>query len=843
MKKIKFFSNFKEIFDQAIEPENKIYSTIVLVCGFIFAIGLCFVIRPQFEYHGNSGVISWISANKYPKQQEMFYYLGSLIFVPIFTALIWGSWLMCSNMLWSFANMPLRQSLRKAAFTFLPFTLIIRKLHTPSFSETLLPFIILVLAAKLILFIYAFSLTKLRMIKEALLFPGAANLHWSVLVSGVCVGFFILIAYTNETLELLPCLKIILTSAIWLWLLWLISSKALSLIAKRPFDITLGNEAYSYFPLVILLAIIFSFGHRNAILITSLALIVPLKIISIAKPSWLGKTNSTQYHRYIFMYILIPTLIYAFFYSGGNIHGGIDMFHEGERLAPLNSLLRGKIPFRDIYLQHGLFHNAYRPLLASKLFGEPTLAADRMLEHIIDPLRYVVFYIFALQILKSRFFAFISIWVLASGRTSSLARRALSIRYALGIIGLTILIDFVLNKRKKMLYKFHLSPLLAGVLITLNMFYSLEMGLYSLATGFMFLLAASMSFEGNLREKFSPLLSYIAGSFVAFLPFALYFAIHGAIDDMFGNFLIQCRYHIPTWGLKFRPLLPELAKIVSLETLKAFILGENFEWYFPVFVYLITLVHLMYQIFQRKFWDNRNNIVLMLLVIGGIVFFRTPLGRSDTWHLYGTSFAWLICVFAVKGLLAMAWNELRGEPNEIPIAAWRILLVLILVWYVNSIYTPINTIKESFTTLTGYQNIEHDVEPPLRGVGGIKIPADQASQIKQVVEYIQSNTAPDETIFDFSSQGSYYFFADRPMASRYHQICYAATEEMQEEVIRDLEKHKTKLIIYTTGGGMDAIDGVKNVDRHPLIAKYLEEKYPESTKVGNVTFLKRQKEQ
>ena len=39
-------------------------------------------------------------------------------------------------------------------------------------------------------------------------------------------------------------------------------------------------------------------------------------------------------------YILIPVFIYLLIYNG-NINGGIDMFHEGERLAPLNEMLHG----------------------------------------------------------------------------------------------------------------------------------------------------------------------------------------------------------------------------------------------------------------------------------------------------------------------------------------------------------------------------------------------------------------------------------------------------------------------------------------------------------------------
>jgi len=42
------------------------------------------------------------------------------------------------------------------------------------------------------------------------------------------------------------------------------------------------------------------------------------------------------------------------------------------------------------------------------------------------------------------------------------------------------------------------------------------------------------------------------------------------------------------------------------------------------------------------------------------------------------------------------------------------------------------------------------------------------------------------------------------------------------------------------GGG--GLDGVTNVDRHPLIAQYLKENYAEISKIGSVTMMKRQTE-
>ena len=78
---------------------------------------------------------------------------------------------------------------------------------------------------------------------------------------------------------------------------------------------------------------------------------------------------------------------------------------------------------------------------------------------------------------------------------------------------------------------------------------------------------------------------------------------------------------------------------------------------------------------------------------------------------------------------------------------------------------------------------ERVVSEELARAGAVDIPDDQVEQIQKVVAYIQENTEPNENIFDFTSQGAYYFFANRPGVSRFHQVSYASTPAMQEEVI------------------------------------------------------------
>ena len=147
----------------------------------------------------------------------------------------------------------------------------------------------------------------------------------------------------------------------------------------------------------------------------------------LAKVWWLG-----------FTYVVLPVFIYLLTYSG-DIHHDIDLFHEGERLAPLNEMLRGAVPFRDIYIQHGVFQNAYLAWIAGQFF-EPTLMGLRLMESILGPLGYVALYLLGLQVFRGGFFtAFICV-IIASG-----TEFWVSPRHSLGLISFAFVASFLMQ--------------------------------------------------------------------------------------------------------------------------------------------------------------------------------------------------------------------------------------------------------------------------------------------------------------------------------------------------------------------------------------------------------------
>ncbi|MXY99794.1 hypothetical protein F4Y93_03775 [Candidatus Poribacteria bacterium] len=547
-------------------------------------------------------------------------------------------------------------------------------------------------------------------------------------------------------------------------------------------------------------------------------------------------------------YIVLPIFIYLLIYSG-NIHGNIDLFHEGERLAPLNEMLRGGVPFRDIYVQHGLFQNAYLAWIGGQMF-EPTLFGLRTMERVLNPLGCVALYLLGLQVFRGRFLTAFLCVLIASGTDFWV-----SARHSLGLISFAFAANFLMLPQSR-LKRSVLSRklLLSGLFTSLAFWYSTEIGLYSLGAIGLFLVIYAFlqncigaeneqTEEKDVKKRLFPIISYSCGVLLGFLPVGLYFLSHGALDDAIWNSYIQCRYQLATWGLAF-PSLSNTLTLLSSDGWSAFIFSVGFRWYLPICVFLIIASYLTYRGLSGT--HSANTMKLLLLLLGGVAFFRTALGRSDGGHLtFGATFLWLLCLLPLEGgtlrMFRVGLSSLKGKtPWHAALkATWILIPTVIFCWYVGEVHHPLTGFNQKWQRLRQNPFKQRVVSEELARAGAVDIPDDQVQQIQKVVAYIQENTEPNEKIFDFTSQGAYYFFADRPGVSRFHQVSYASTPSMQEEVIAALERDKTRLVLFKTGGWFDAVDGIRVEERHALIAAYLQENYEPAININGTEILMR----
>ena len=84
--------------------------------------------------------------------------------------------------------------------------------------------------------------------------------------------------------------------------------------------------------------------------------------------------------RLVPIHVALIVVAYLVAYNG-DVNGNLDFYHEGDRLAPVDAVLDGKLPFRDVYVQQGLGENIIKPILACELFGKSVESLRRLGEN------------------------------------------------------------------------------------------------------------------------------------------------------------------------------------------------------------------------------------------------------------------------------------------------------------------------------------------------------------------------------------------------------------------------------------------------------------------------------
>lgn len=544
----------------------------------------------------------------------------------------------------------------------------------------------------------------------------------------------------------------------------------------------------------------------------------------------------------LLVWIVTPILLYLYLYDGSAMHGRLDLFHEGELLGPLNAMLHGGFPYRDIYVQHGLC-NVVKPWLILSL-GNPSLASLRFFDTLLQPLTFIVLYFLGIQVFRSWFTTIALVLLASSTYMTSMSVHHLGMdRSLLPLMSLTFLVYGIprsyevspnhANRAQKTI----LSPCFgaAGVLSTIAIFYSTESGLYVFASCALFLGFYAFSRPTlNAFERFIPLVNYFGGVLVALIPICTFLWMNGALGDMIKNTYIQCAYQIAAWGLPFPSFPNNLKTITSFADAKrAF---RTFQFYLPICVYLATVGLMTVRIMRGNLWNNRSVVILLLILLFGMAQMRTALGRSDVSHLYyGILPVWILILFFIENNISLFLKSMEGKGAVAGKAVPFLLLFVLFFILCYPVYQMFRAHVFHASKIMKGDTIPRFYDIEWERIGSVNIGQTQLAHLRRVVDFIQTNTTPNEPIFDFSNSGAIYFLANRHSATRYHQVAYAVTPDIQRQVIEDLIRTDTRLVIY----GTDGFDGIPNFKRHPLIAHYIDTHYERRLSIdGTLIFLR-----
>jgi hypothetical protein len=513
-------------------------------------------------------------------------------------------------------------------------------------------------------------------------------------------------------------------------------------------------------------------------------------------------------------YVLFPALIYLFSYaSTTQLSQWVDLFHRGESVGPASDYLRGKVPFRDVFALHGMLEDGLLDAWLMDLFGRSLdVAIARTV--VLGSLLGVAIWFLAIVVFDSIPLAMICV-AMGSWTTAENNRTLFQVA--------TVALYWNALRRNS-----RLSAVASGVFAGIALFFSYEIGMYSIVGGLgtaaaLWIAAKRVPWDGMSPARIA--LFFGLGVLAGAAPFAIYLAIRGAL----GEFLVTSFVTIPriidaVWSLPFPDITSTFRKDLNLHTLADFFLWDKFHLIVSPLVIGIALIYLLARWLRRSM--DRLDFALLVMALFATLAQRTAFGRAEFRHQYFAAFLIgpLMVFLAVRfvRILRAMWrggdDGTRAFVASVGVMAIPVLAVLF--W----IPDLVNARLHDFIRYYGrMQRIERDAH------------AEEVQwRITEVSRRVQELTPRGRPMFDFSNQPAFYFFADRPNPTRFYQVPIFSPRAFQEEVIAALERTKPAVVLRRSPEGFDQFDGVPNDLRAQAVASYLNELYAFSEDVRGV---------
>lgn len=504
-------------------------------------------------------------------------------------------------------------------------------------------------------------------------------------------------------------------------------------------------------------------------------------------------------------YALFPAFIYLFSYaSTAQLSQWIDLFHLGESIGPASDYMRGKVPFRDVFALHGMLQDGLLDAWLMELFGRSVdVAIARTV--VVGAFLGVAIWYLGIAVFNSIPLAFVCV-AMGSWTTAENNRTFFQVAAA-------ALYWNALRRGSR------ISAIFSGVFAGVALFFSYEIGLYSIAGAIAAAVAITIASRRVPWDGLAPWRAaafFLLGVLLGAAPFSIYLGMHGAFDD----FLLTSFVTIPNiidavWSLPFPDLVSTFRRDLNLHTLAGFILWEKFHLIVSPLTIAIALVYLIRRWLQRRI--DMLDYALLVMTVFATIAQRTAFGRASFRHQYFAAFLIGPLMVLLAVLLARSLRRMWREGSE-GVRAFVVAIVVMMVPAIAVLFWIPDLVNARLHDFIRYAGRVHKVDRD-RNAEQVKW------RIQEVTKSIHELAKPNEAIFDFSNQPAFYFFANRPNPTRFYQIPILSPAVFQAEAIDALEQSKARVVLRRSPELFDQFDGVRNELRAQALAAYLDDTY------------------
>ncbi len=512
---------------------------------------------------------------------------------------------------------------------------------------------------------------------------------------------------------------------------------------------------------------------------------------------------------------------------------------EGTILATADRLLHGGVLYRDEFAVYGPLMLYPVSWLMRIVDSVVTL---RIYAFILDCLGLLLLYHALLVFFRHRGWAVLGLgffllnFSLADFAVGTLFRVSIHESVFRFTVGLAWLLFFLRDPKGPGRRDLVLTGASLGVALT----FSHEIGIVS-CVSFLILVSTSRLWGIPTREIRRQLVYAALGLGGAVIPWIAFFASHGALRAAITDLFLYPKYIGLGYGALPFPSLDDLwialTRVFRNPPLDAL---STLTGYWIPWIIAVGATSLGIRLLQMRL-DRDDRIVWGMVLLAGMLF-KAGLGRSDIVHFQPA----LVPAFVIGLMLARRFAA-GVMKKRILVCSWSFWCGIAVSLLSVIALQPPRPVLASFV----YGNLSpfdhklksrwnEDEWSPLKDIPrarGVLVPKEMAAEFDDVVRYIVSHTRPSDSIVAFPNEAAYYYYAERPNATRFSIAYVAVTHEDRREMIDAMEKNRPPYIIYSLSAFRP--DNINENIAIPELVEYIGRSYMPVRHVGHSVILMR----
>jgi hypothetical protein len=488
------------------------------------------------------------------------------------------------------------------------------------------------------------------------------------------------------------------------------------------------------------------------------------------------------------IWIGTPNFIYDHF-KNPNVINDLDNTADIIAIWGLNN---GMVPYLD-------FQWVYGPLmlwlqhLFFKLFGSDYSAIFYPKWVIINVMGIFIAYLMSCVVFNKSYSRIIFVTLSILFVTSNMA----SLRHLIPEFTLAYAISKIYSKDFR-------SYFIIGLLFGISLLFSFEYGLASLIS--------YITIFNLYRFELNKLLKsmYVLLGCSAILSIFIYYLY---INNALGHFITMYQHMIDNQVLT-NPARPEFLPnpfLLSGMNLWSYITGNNFKFYIPFIIYLITLVNIVLNIHKKVKITVEHIFIITFTLYGVGILFRSIVGPAYGFMTYAFIPMLLICTFYIEKNISLLMPAIIYKDIKRLVLRPFLILMGILIWCLFS-----EDYSKAYSNYNKNNQIQQKDSISYNSAVGFKIPEDFNKSIANISSNIINNSTEADSVFVYPF-GAFGFLSGRKQYSlynKYFSVIYGP-EHYAQMIYEDLLKNPPKIVVLNkmtreVGVGSSIVNSTEN---------------------------------